>query len=249
MLNSLDLYSLLFCALVVAAAFAVRGGAGFGGGAVAVPLLALVLPLQAVVAVVAVLNALSSIGHGLRDWREIQWRPILVLAPFSLLGVGLGLYLLVRLDPEPLRKGLGIFVILYAAYGLFTAGHAWRISRRRSLLLAAATGVSAGFVGALFGGAAGPIYVIYLNALGLPRDAFRVTITTIMLIQAAARIAGYAGAGFYDLTSLVLLAAALPMMMLGSWLGGRFVRSLDQRRFNVAVSCVLFASGALLLFK
>lgn len=249
MLNSLDVYSLLFCALVVTAAFAVRGGAGFGGGAVAVPLLALVLPLQIVVAVVTILNMLSSIGHGVRGWREIRWRPILVLAPFSLLGVGLGLYLLVRLDPEPLRTGLGVFVILYAAYGLFTAGHAWRVSSRRLLPLAAVSGTGAGFVGALFGGAAGPIYVIYLNALGLPRDAFRVTITTIMLIQGTARIAGYAGAGFYDFTSLTLLAAALPMMMLGSWLGGRFVLRLDQRKFNVAVSCVLFVSGALLLFR
>ncbi|MCW5604976.1 MAG: sulfite exporter TauE/SafE family protein [Burkholderiales bacterium] len=248
-MEALGTPQLVFCALVVMLAFAVRGGAGFGGGAIAVPLLALVLPLQVVVSAVAVLNMLSSVGHGVRDWRGIVWREILRLIPYTLLGVGIGLYLLAKLDPKPLSRALGIFVVLYALYSMTVAGRALAVSARWRGWLCAATGTSAGFIGTLFGGAAGPLYVVYLNALKFDRDAFRVTITTIMLFQGLARITGYAGLGFYNAATLTLLAAALPVMLIGSWFGMRIVQRFDQARFSFAVGCVLMVSGFALIFK
>lgn len=240
---------ILYCALVLVAAFAVRGGAGFGGGAVAVPLLALVLPLQSVVPVVTAFNMLSSIGHGVRDWGSIKWREILLLAPFSVAGVAIGIYLLSRLDPEPLSRALGVFVMVYAVYSLATAGRKVAVARRWLAPLGAAMGAVAGLVGALFGGAAGPLYVIYLNAAGLARDAFRVTITMIMLFQGLTRIGGYAALGFYDAAVLGMLVAGLPMMLLGSWLGARAVSRYDQTKFNRAIALVMMCSGAALLLK
>lgn len=248
-METLGPWQLIFCALVVTLAFAVRGGAGFGGGAIAVPLLALVLPLQVAVPAVTVLNMLSSVGHGVRDWRKIVWSEILRLIPFTMLGVGAGLYLLSQLDPKPLAKGLGVFVILYAAYGLLTAGRAILVPRRLLAPLGAVMSSSAGIVGTLFGGAAGPMYVIYLSALKLDRDAFRVTITTIMLLQGLTRLGGYAGLGMYNSATLTVLAAALPMMLVGTYFGVRMIRRFDQTRFNRAVSCVLMISGLALIFK
>ena len=75
-MEPLSVLQIVFCVMVVTLAFAVRGGAGFGGGAIAVPLLALVFPLQVTVPVVTVLNMLSSIGQGVTDWRHIAWREI-----------------------------------------------------------------------------------------------------------------------------------------------------------------------------
>jgi uncharacterized membrane protein YfcA len=115
--------------------------------------------------------------------------------------------------------------------------------------VAVLTSTSAGFIGALFGGAAGPLYVIYLNALRLGRDAFRVTITSIMLVQGVTRMAGYAVLGLYDSNVLMLLAAALPTMLLGSWLGARLVRRFNAAWFNRAIGVVLLASGCALLVK
>ena len=248
-MDALGPLQLIFCALVVTLAFAVRGGAGFGGGAIAVPLLALVLPLQVAVPAVSVLNMLSSIGHGIRDWRKIVWSEILRLIPFTLLGVGMGLYLLAQLDPKPLAKALGVFVILYAVYAMVTAGRALPLPRRLLAPLGALMSSAAGFVGTLFGGAAGPLYVIYLSALKLERDCFRVTITTIMLFQGLTRIGGYAGLGLFNSATLSVLAAALPMMLIGSYFGARLIRRFDQAKFNRALSCVLLVSGLALLIK
>jgi uncharacterized membrane protein YfcA len=178
-MEQLNVWQLVFCAAVVTVAFAVRGGAGFGGGAIAVPMLALVFPLPAVVPVVTVLNMLSSIGHGIADWRSIVWREIWRILPGSLLGVFIGLYLLTLFDPQPLGKALGVFVVLYAVHAMVMAGRVVAIPPRWMLAVAVATSTLAGIVGSLFGGAAGPIYVVYLNAAQLGKDAFRVTITTV----------------------------------------------------------------------
>jgi uncharacterized membrane protein YfcA len=248
-MESLSVLQILFCVVVVTVAFAVRGGTGFGGGAIAVPLLALVFPLQVTVPVVTVLNLLSSVGHGITGWRHIVWPAILRMLPGSLIGVVIGLYLLDLIDPRPLGKALGAFVILYALYVLLLAGREWRVAPRRVAVIAAVTSLAAGLIGSLFGGAAGPVYVVYLNTLRLARDAFRVTITTIMLCQGAARTAGYAAIGLYDRNTLLLLAAALPTMLLGSWLGARLIRGFDPRRFNRAIGLVLLVSGAALLYR
>jgi len=47
----------------------------------------------------------------------------------------------------------------------------------------------------------------------------------------------------------LLLAAALPMVVVGSWLGVRVVRRFDPVAFNRAVGVVLLVSGAALVFK
>lgn len=248
-MEQLSVLQLLFCAVVVMLAFAVRGGAGFGGGAIAVPLLALVFPLPVTVPVVTVLNMLSSVGHGVAAWRSIVWREIWRILPGSLLGVFAGIYMLTLFDPQPLARALGVFVMLYALYVMVFAGRTPEIPQRWMLPVAAITSVAAGIVGSLFGGAAGPLYVIYLNAARISRDAFRVTITTIMLFQGLTRIAGYAMLGLYDRQVLLLLAVALPVMIAGSWLGSRVVRRFDAVLFSRAVGAVLLISGAALIFK
>lgn len=248
-MESLSDWQLLFCASVVTVAFAVRGGTGFGGGAIAVPMLALVFPLQVTVPVVTVLNMLSSIGHGIADWRHIVWRAIWQVMPGSLIGIGIGLYMLGLFDPKPLGRALGVFVMFYALYVLMFAGREVHVPKRWLPVVAVLTSTTAGFVGALFGGAAGPIYVIYLNTLRMGRDAFRVTITSIMLFQGLTRLAGYAVLGLYDRHVLLLLAAALPMMLVGSWLGARLIRRVDPVWFNRSVGAVLLASGGALLIK
>ncbi len=248
-METLSLPQIIFCALVIMLAFAVRGGAGFGGGAIAVPLLALVFPVPVTVAVVTILNMLSSIGQGVLDWRKIVWKQVWRILPGSLIGVGIGIYLLTLMDTRPLAQALGVFVVIYAIYVMWFADRMPVIAPRWMLAVAGVTSVAAGIIGAVFGGAARPVYVIYLNSVKLGKDAFRMTITTIMLFQGLTRVAGYMTLGLYDSGALTLLAAALPMMVAGSVLGVRVVRHFDQAMFSRAVGVVLLASGTALIFK
>src|SRR5215813_8061677 len=115
--------------------------------------------------------------------------------------------------------------------------------------LAAGTGIAGGLLGTLFGAGVGPIYVVYFNALRMEREIFRVTMSTVVLLSGAARIAGYASFGFYERSSLLLIAIGLPLVVVGSWLGDKVIRRLDPQIFSRLVGGLIFLSGVALLVK
>ena len=79
--------SLLFPASVLFFAYLIRGIAGFGSALIAVPLLALTLPLTIVVPLVVFLDYLGSASQGMNNRECIQWKEIWPLLPFSVIGV------------------------------------------------------------------------------------------------------------------------------------------------------------------
>jgi len=238
----------VFAALVVVVSYAVRGATGFGGQAIAVPLIALMLPLQVVVPAMTVLTALSSFTYWRRDRHNIEWGEIVRLLPFTLLGVAAGLYVFQQVDPRTLTKAFGAFVIVYALFSLRSTS-AVSVPLRFVRPIGALTSATSGALGAIFGAAAGPLYVIYFNMLRLDKDRFRATVTTILMFQAVARVAGYARLGFYDQTVLLLIAAGLPMMLIGARLGGAMVSRIEQHLFNRCVAALLLLSGVALILK
>jgi uncharacterized membrane protein YfcA len=238
---------IVFAALVLVVAYAVRGATGFGGQAIAVPLIALILPLQVVVPAVTVLTVLSSFTYW-RDRHKIVWGEIGRLLPFTLIGVVAGLYVFQQVDPRTLTKAFGVFVILYALFSLRRA-RASSAPPRHARLIGSVLSTISGALGAIFGAAAGPMYVIYFNLLRYEKEAFRATVTTILMFQAVARVAGYSRLGFYDQTVLLLIVAGLPMMLIGARLGGFMAGRIEQQTFNRCVAALLLMSGVALILK
>jgi uncharacterized membrane protein YfcA len=83
----------------------------------------------------------------------------------------------------------------------------------------------------------------------MEREFFRVTMSTIVLLGGAVRIAGYARLGFYEASSVALIAIGLPLVVIGSWLGDRVIRRLDARMFAWLVGGLILLSGVALLAK
>lgn len=106
----------LLAAAVLLAAYLVRGIAGFGSALIAVPLLAMMFPVQIVVPVVVLFDYIGSMSQGIRNRDRIAWREELALIPFTLIGVALGLSLLQSLGSATQRQALGTFIIVYAIY-------------------------------------------------------------------------------------------------------------------------------------
>jgi uncharacterized protein len=248
-MSSLSALGLSLYALVMIGAFAVRSAAGFGAVLIAIPLLAFIMPLTTAVAATTVLTALTSIHYVGRNWRHVAWPHFLRISFYTVIGLGLGFYFLHVLHEEALKRCLGVFLILYSLYALLTAKAPPLFPRRWHGHLAAGTGIFGGFFGALFGGGIGPIYVIYFNVLRLPAEVFRATMSTVVLLTGAARIAGYATFGFYERSTLMLIAVGLPMVIVGSWLGDRVVQRLDPRKFAWLVGVLILLSGIALLVK
>jgi uncharacterized membrane protein YfcA len=247
--SSLSLLGVAFFMLVMIGAFAVRSAAGFGAVLIAMPMLAFVLPVSTAVSVTTALTAITSVHQLSRDWRRVAWRHFGIMAAYSAIGIGLGLYFITLLDEHALRRCLGAFLILYSLYAVATAKASRTVSTRWHGPLAAGTGIVGGLLGTLFGAGVGPIYVVYFNALQMEREIFRVTMSTVVLLGGAARIAGYASLGFYERSSIALIAIGLPLVVVGSWLGDRVIRRLDPQIFSWLVGGLIFLSGVGLLVK
>lgn len=244
MLESISLAHWIFGAFILSVAYFVRGVAGFGSGLIAIPLLALIMPLSLVVPLVVFLDYVASASHGLADRQHIQWRQILPLLPFSAIGVIAGLYLFKTVDSVMLAHALGVFVLAYALYTLFYRDQNRPVSR----FWAVPAGALGGSVGTLFG-TGGPFYVAYLKHRGLPKTQFRATFATIFLLDGAGRLIGYLSSGYFDRDWLVFAALALPIMGIGLYLGGHIHTNISQRTFQIAVSILLVISGISLLLR
>jgi uncharacterized protein len=216
---------------------------------IAMPMLAFVLPISTAVSVTTALTAIISIHHVSRDWRRVAWRHFAIMASYSAIGIGLGFYFIKMLDEHTLRRSLGVFLILYSIYAIATAKASRTVSVRWRGPLAAGTGIAGGLLGTLFGAGVGPIYVVYFNALRLEREIFRVTMSTVVLLGGAARIAGYVSLGFYEYSSIALIAIGPPLVFVGSWLGDKVIRRLDPQRFSWLVGGLILLSGVALLVK
>jgi len=135
------------------------------------------MPLVMVVPMISLLDYTASAGHGIRQREAIQWRDLLPLLPFTILGILAALYLFQSVDGSVLRKGLGVFILGFAIYSLFSVAPHSTVSRAWAL----PAGGMGGLVGTLFG-TGGPFYVLYLKFRGLEKARFRATIATVFMI-------------------------------------------------------------------
>ena len=244
MLETLSLSQLLFSVLIIIAAFLIRGIAGFGSGLVAIPLLALMFPLSIVVPVVGLLDYIAATSHGMKHRKSISWKDIVPLLPFTLAGIIAALYMFKTVDADLLRKLLGVFVLLFACYTLFFNTQGLLGSR----LWAIPGGFLGGFISALFG-TGGPFYVIYMRLRDLDKQVFRATAAAIFLIDGSSRIVGYFISGFYTMDLILAVVVAVPVMVLGLYIGEHIHTTLSQKDFQRGISLILVASGIALLLQ
>jgi len=239
-LTSLELVLSLF---IIFLAYTVKGMSGFGSGLIAIPLLAFIFPLSFIVPVLGLLSYSGTIMQSVHLRKQVVWRDMLPLIPFSMLGITIAIWLLVNIDAKVLVACLGVFVLAYSIYSLlplsdFKGGRSW-------VLLAGSFG---GMVGALFG-TGGPFYVVYLKMRQLNKGQFRATIAMIFLVDGGVRIGGYAVAGLYNEKVLWMLLMLFPVLLLGMYIGHHLHIKVEQKRFNQVISVMLFISGLMLIYK
>jgi hypothetical protein len=238
-------WQLAWAAAVIFVAYALRGATGFGAGVVSIPLLLLALPLEVVIPLVTAMGMLASFGQALHQRRWVDWAAVRGLLVPSLAGVAAGLALFAVLEPELLLRALAVFIIGYALWGYLPR----RRARPAPAWLGALAGALGGFVATVFGGMAGPLYVVYLRTRVLDKARFRATMSLALLCLSGVRAVGYGGLGLYDARVLWLLAGALPVVFLAMVAGDHWHARLDEARFGHVVAALLALSGAALLFK
>jgi uncharacterized membrane protein YfcA len=237
-----------YCCIVIIAAYAVRSSTGFGAAA-AMPLLALVVPLKILVPVWTLLGAASSATIVAKDYRHIAVRELLATLPAGLIGIAIGLYIFTALDTRTLARGLGVLVVAYGCYALWTTMRPPARAQPTPKILAPIAGLLGGAVGTTFGTMASIFYAIYFDAIRLAKERFRATMSAMLLTLSAVRGLGYLAVGEFGRDALIAFALAFPMMLIGIVIGDRFHAGMADLTFRRLVPIVLIVSGIALVVK
>lgn len=236
---------LLLAAAVVFAGYVIFGVTGFGASPITIPLLAHFLPLTLVLALASILDLASGLALGVHTRRQADRRELLVLVPFTLAGLVLGVTLLVNLPRDVTLRALGVFVCLYALYAGSRRAPLPRVRRG----WAAPAGLVGGVLGALFG-MGGPPYVIYLTSRLSDPATQRATIAHMVIVSVGLRVVTFALAGLFftrDLWGSV--AVLLPVAAAGVWLGNRIQTRMPATALTRIIAGVLFVTGASLILR
>ncbi len=239
--------TMLYASLIIFFAYLVYGLTGFGSGLVAVPLLAHFMELRFIVPYILILNMAATLGllGGRNSRRQVDWRELLTVLPFGVVGIVLGTFLLLKLPKFALLAALGGFVLVFGIRSLAGLRGDSPISR----LWAIPAGISGGMAGALFN-TSGPPYIIYLTHRLHDKSALRSSFSALVFVESMVRLAVFLVAGLLLQAHLItLLLLSLPMMVLGLYIGNRIHVGLTQAQMLKFVGLLLCASGCMLIMK
>ena len=216
------------------------GLTGFAAGLVVSGIwLHVITPLQTAV-LIAVYGVVNQ-AYGIWKVRHaLRWRRIVPFLAGGALGVPLGAYLLMYINPAHLRVGVGVLLILYGAYNLARP-------TLEPITSNAPTDVVVGLLNGLLGGLTGlggVISTIWVQLGGGPKDTQRAIFQPVLFMTMTMTTLTFAASGYlFDFDILKLFLFGLPALLLGLWVGLTVYGKIDDAAFRKAILILLLVSG------
>ncbi|MBE7417695.1 MAG: sulfite exporter TauE/SafE family protein [Ideonella sp.] len=232
-----------FYAVAVPAALLVgigKSGVAGGFGILAVPLIALVMPVPQAAAIVLPLLTVGDL-FGLAALIRDRDRALLrTLLPAGLLGTAAGFALFDVLSPKAVSGFLGVMTLLFLAQRTWSAGaaEARHVPRWFTALAGWLSGV-ASFVAH----AGGPPVSVALLPMRLAPAVFAGTTAVFFTVLNASKWLPYAWLGLIDASNMASALVLAPFAALGVWLGVKVLRRLPALWFYRLVSAGLLITG------
>ena len=238
---TLDTLAILWLGALVGGIAA--GGTGFAFGLAASAIwLHRIDPLHSAV----LITGCGVLLHLTTIWQQREHIEIGRVWPFvvgGLAGVPIGVALLAHTDAGVLKIVLGVFLTVFGTYALIAPKLASVTSGGRP------ADIGIGFIGGILGGLggySGVLPTIWTQLRGWPKEIARAVYQPYVIVMQAVTLAGIMWVAF-DREALMLLAAVLPPLLVGTWIGWRLYGRLDDRRFRQALAVLLIASGIMLV--
>jgi hypothetical protein len=229
--------------LVFFLATLVRSTLGFGEALIAVPLLALWMPVEEAAPAAVLVSITIAFLILLRDWRHVHFGSATRLTLYTCIGIPLGLWFL-RAVPE--AWGKGILAVVIAGFSLHAIRGKSKDARLHDDKLAWLFGIQAGVLGGAYG-MNGPPLAIYGALRGWTPSQFRATLQAYFLPASIIGMAGYALAGLWTTNVTRAYVTSLPGVLLAVALGRILHHRLDASRFPRYVYLTLIGIGVVLM--
>jgi uncharacterized membrane protein YfcA len=229
---------------VIFLATLIRSAFGFGEALVAVPLLALLMPVKEAVPLATLVSITVAGIVVVHDWHKIHVRSAGWLVLSTLFGLPLGLWLLTAVAEAVVKAILAVVILGFSTYCL--------VSRSPYQLkddsLAWAFGFGAGVLGGAYG-MNGPPLVIYGSLRHWSPEHFRATLQGYFLPASVLGMCGYWRAGLWIAAVTRYYLWSLPLALAAIFLGRAINQRMKGRVFLRYIHIGLLVVGMVLLIQ
>jgi len=182
-------------------------------------------------------------------WRRHgSWKHLARLLPWAVIGIVAGFFALVRINDQQMRYVLGAIVIamlgvhVYREYILGKDAPiptSWWFEALAGFLAGATTMVA---------NAAGPVTMIYLLSMRLPKDEFIGTSAWFFFVLNWLKVPFSLALGLITVDSLAFNAVLAPGVVIGAFAGLYLARRTPEKAFMIAVQVLTLLSAVKMFF-
>jgi uncharacterized membrane protein YfcA len=238
---------LLFYILgVIFVASLIRSALGFGEALVAVPLLALRIPLQIAAPLAVMVSVTIAALIIVQDWQKVHFRSAGWLLVPTLFGIPLGLWLLTNPHQQLVKILLAAVIICFAIYFL-SRTHLPELRHDSKPWL-----LSCGFLAGILGGAYGmngPPLAVYGALRRWSPQHFRATLQGYFLPASLIGLMGYFWQGLWSHQLVHYYLLSLPVALPAIWLGRVINHRLPLESFRKYVFAGLIVIALILAIQ
>ncbi|MBI5723968.1 MAG: sulfite exporter TauE/SafE family protein [Planctomycetes bacterium] len=245
----IEMHSYGWAILAVAAFLIGFSKTGFPGtGILAIPLAAMVIPAKLSTGLILPILIVGDIFAVAFYRRHAVWRHLVRLLPFAVVGVVLGYLAMGCVDDRQLGRIMGAIILVMLALNVLRE---WKggsdLKIPAGWWFPALMGLLAG-VTTMMANAAGPIMIIYLLAMRLPKNEFIGTGAWYFLIVNCFKVPFSFNLGLITPDSLLLNAQMVPFLIIGALAGVCLVRFVPEKAFTIIVQVLAAAAAVKLMF-
>ncbi len=244
MILGLNTEILILLLTVVFLATFIRSAFGFGEALIAVPLLALIMPVEIAAPVAVLVSITVSVFALAQDRRHVNFRSAGLLFASTCLGIPLGLYLLFAVPEAAVKSVLAIVIIVFSVFCLLNKTQ----MTLKSDKLAPVFGFVAGILGGAYG-MNGPPLVAFGTLRRWPPQQFRATLQAYFLPASIVVMFAYWAADLWVPAVSHYYLLTLPVVVFAIFTGRAANKRFDSQTFIVCVHFGLIAVGAALLWQ
>lgn len=244
MLSVLPLAHIVFLGLAVMFAAVMRAFSGFGFALLAVPVFSLFLTPSQSVVVAAGLTLIVSGAKPKAWWGQFPTQFLPPMAAGAGLGSVVGVWFLSGLTARDFQLWIGLLVIA-ACLALIRFKPK---ADRGSVPTAALTGVASGLMNGAFAIPGPPVILFVMATLQEARES-RAFLMVFFLISNGIAMVLFALAGMVTTTTLALIALALPVMLLGDYLGAWLFKQIGGGAYRPVALAITILVGVSITAK
>lgn len=212
-----------------------------------VSIFAAIMPARRSTGVVLPLLILGDVVAFLSYRRHAQWRHVWRLFPWAAAGVVAGAFAIGHMDERQTRLAIGSIVVALTVLHLVRRARPGVPGEERAAWFAPLIGMLAGFT-TIVSNAAGPLMVIYLLAMRLPKMEYMGTGAVFFLMLNLFKAPFMIALGLITPGSLMLNLVLAPAVIAGTFFGRWLLGRINQRIFeNIALALTLFAGVRMFL--